>query len=525
MSRVKHTTFKPGRKSKSRRELAQTKYVLVYSVDGGPDRRKTLFRDREASEAEARKIIERVERQAAGIATTDEEGLRRPLLELLKDYERAMLHDGASDRYVRQKSNRIRRVLDGANAKFVGQLETVSVQSWLQSQGFSRKTVQHYTAGILEFVRWLRECLKLPERPLVSLRRPKVKEQDQRRRRRLSMSEVERLVRHLEPDDAAQTWLCVGTGARHGESRLSWRDLDLDRAQATFTKTKNGNRAVVDLPLWVVDILKGHQAAARLAGKYSPDAPVFPRSQNRLQWRLREAAARAGLGQVRRRYGTSSGGHRYLKGVDWIDPRGLVLDVHCLRGTFCAAVFAATSDIREIQRLCRHSDIRVTAKHYAAWQAEAGEASAVVRSFPDPRTKPATPRGHSIGHLPSDPRGHRLALLGSDAIHPNDGTDMNRAVSGTGCPSETQRVPEGNGGGGGNRTRSLSDVRRCEQTQTPKPSGKSPHRSLLGPGEPGRNDAGAPLTWKGDGAPAKAEEHPKGTPNDGQSNRPEGDTP
>ena len=74
---------------------------------------------------------------------------------------------------------------------------------------------------------------------------------------------------------------------------------------------------------------------------------------------------------------------------------------------------------------------------------ETAEASAVVRSFPDPRTKPAKPRGHSIGHLPSDPQGYGLALSGSDAITPNNGTDMNRATSGKGCPSETLRVPEG----------------------------------------------------------------------------------
>ena len=124
MEKVAWTLFKPGKRTKSRRELAETRYVLRYWVHGRT-KQETLHRDLEASEADRRRIIERVEQQAAGIATTDDEGLRRPLAVLLAEYERSIGVRGATARYVAMKVNRIRRVLDGVHARTLAQLETV----------------------------------------------------------------------------------------------------------------------------------------------------------------------------------------------------------------------------------------------------------------------------------------------------------------------------------------------------------------------------------------------------------------
>lgn len=87
------------------------------------------------------------------------------------------------------------------------------------------------------------------------------------RTRFLLPAEAERLLIASAPHLQPLLLLLLGTGARLSEAlELTWRDVDLVGARATFWRTKNGKRRVAVLPSRVI------AALASLGGR---DGPVF----------------------------------------------------------------------------------------------------------------------------------------------------------------------------------------------------------------------------------------------------------
>ncbi len=138
------------------------------------------------------------------------------------------------------------------------------------------------------------------ERPLIG--RPK---KAKRRLRWLRPDEAERLIAAAGKSIKPMIIFMMYTGARAAEAVwLDWRDVDLQRAQVTFPKTKNGDaRSVPLVPRVVATLanLKGRDGEVfrRPNGKpYTRPKKISDTSAGkRIRKAFRGAVARAGLGE------------------------------------------------------------------------------------------------------------------------------------------------------------------------------------------------------------------------------------
>lgn len=140
------------------------------------------------------------------------------------------------------------------------------------------------------------------ERPLIE--RPK---KGRGRVRWLRPEEAERLIAAASPFFRPLLIFMIYTGARAGEAVwLMWEDVDLQRAQVTFAKTKNGDaRSVPLLPRVVAELAniraRTDEVFRRPDGKPyerpDPDDDADTSAGKRIRKGFRGAVQRAGLGE------------------------------------------------------------------------------------------------------------------------------------------------------------------------------------------------------------------------------------
>jgi integrase len=242
-------------------------------------------------------------------------------------------------------------------------------------EGNSLTTRNHHCTTLKSFGKWLEKNRRLHDNPVEKLEIVPVKDSDRTHESRVfTVDELMKVCDVAKPHHRLIYLFTAYTGFRHKEDKfVTWADLDIDTEQPTCTlrNTKNGDTVVVNLPTWLAGELRLHRAEEKLklGGQLPTTRPVLhiPR---RMVHHLRKNAAKAGLGEVEVERKVSSGGHSYTGVVKWIDPANpkVRLDFHDLRGFYATLLFEQNVPNYEIQRLCRHSSIETTMKHYTAWR-------------------------------------------------------------------------------------------------------------------------------------------------------------
>jgi integrase len=144
--------------------------------------------------------------------------------------------------------------------------------------------------------------------------------------------------------------VAASTGLRWREvARLTWGNVDLvgQVVTAAAGQTKNGQQAELPLVGEVVDALR----EIRPDDAESTDR-VFSAEPRLKTWRA--DLRRAGLI-----------GSKDDKDAGYVDARGRRLDRKCLRMSFCTWLKRGGVDLRDAQRLMRHSDPRLTSNVYS----------------------------------------------------------------------------------------------------------------------------------------------------------------
>ena len=140
--------------------------------------------------------------------------------------------------------------------------------------------------------------------------------------------------------------LAANTGLRWREvARLVWGDIDLDAGLVVVPagQTKNGLQAELPLLAPMVDALR------EIRPRNAQDSDkVFSGEPTLKTWK--RDLRRAGI------IGEND--------EDYIDARGRRLDRKCLRMSFCTWLKEEGVDLRDAQRLMRHSDPKLTATVY-----------------------------------------------------------------------------------------------------------------------------------------------------------------
>jgi integrase len=233
--------------------------------------------------------------------------------------------------------------------------------------GSSVRTANLVTDRLRAMLTWAVRVGLVGSNPLTALPRLPENEATKRyRRRALSDAEIEALLQAARDDDLRTRrrisqlplWTALlETGARYGELvRVSWADVDFERALLTLRATNTKSRKERSIPLLgvLVSELRALQPQhGSVLGRplrpsdlvfRSPDGCAWPRHSvnvTRMLHRLLEAAE-----------------------IDRLDPQGKKIDVHAMRHSFASRLARAGVPITHAQKLLGHSTVEMTARVY-----------------------------------------------------------------------------------------------------------------------------------------------------------------
>jgi len=345
-------TAKDGRKTRKRTRF----YWIGFTqeVDGVDDRRPLTLpdgskvSDRETAEAELRRIVQLAQRRKAGLIDPDVESAGIPVRKVLADYlrhlrgKRRKNGKPLSRGYLWQTAHVGRWAVDRGMVK-VADLQADRIGTalaGLHHVGKSMRTVQSYRGtlyGLCDYaVRVQRIMSANPIDKLEAMARTVKRE-----RRALTPDEG---VRLLAVDGGRALWYetALSTGLRVSEiASLRWADLSVDsltpciRLRAEHAK----NAKTARLPLRR-ELAKKLQAARPKGAE--DDDKVFPTTPTRKTF----------VADCKR------------AGIPNPDARGRTVDRHSLRKTFTTWLLANGVEARTVQKLARHSDIRLTTGTY-----------------------------------------------------------------------------------------------------------------------------------------------------------------
>ncbi len=220
------TDPKTGQKVKAKSK----KWWGRYRDENGMERRVPLATDKTAAQAMLNELVKKVERRAAGIVDRFDEHRKRPIGEHLADFERHLKSKDISPEQVKLVVSRSRRIIDGCNAPFIGDISASRVQAFLadlREKGKSVQTSNHYLRAIKQFSRWLVKDRRASDDPLAHVAMLNVSTDRRHDRRPFSEAELTAVlqaanagpvVRRISgPDRAVLYAVAAYTGLRASE--------------------------------------------------------------------------------------------------------------------------------------------------------------------------------------------------------------------------------------------------------------------------------------------------------------------
>lgn len=193
----------------------------------------------------------------------------------------------------------------------------------------------------------------------------------------LSSGEVMELLGQLEGTPRLAVSLLYGAGLRVSELvRLRIKDVDLDRELLTIRSGKGDRDRTSMLPAAVREELVAHLAAVRalydgdradgVAGVHMPEALVRKLPSAATEWAWfwvfpsRELSVDPRAKVVRRHHVTTDWAQRHVRGAAKAAGIPKRVSAHTLRHSFATHLLENGYDIRMVQELLGHADVRTT---------------------------------------------------------------------------------------------------------------------------------------------------------------------
>ena len=269
------------------------------------------------------------------------EARQRPLNELLETFLGQLRASGRAEMTVKKY-----RTLGVLFARCGWrQLEHVTEKSfrhWREHSDLSAKSKNDCLKNTSNFFHWMRRVRMVTENPLQFIEPVKVTATEFRRA--LTTEQAQRLCRVAPPQRAAVYLTAMRTGLRRKELQgLTVGDFTFAAPDpfvlVPASITKNRQEAKLFLPDEVALVIR-----SILPDNPMPFEKVFAGMVPRLPRFKKDLE---------------------LAGIPFQDEQGRRLDLHALRLTFCMdAGDACGGDLRLLQAVMRHSDIRTTMRHY-----------------------------------------------------------------------------------------------------------------------------------------------------------------
>ena len=289
---------------------------------------------------------------------------RKPLSELLGEWEKAIEMKGSSTEHASLLCVRVRKVFNGCDFERVRDLDAEKAYQFIGGlmakwgggveKSASAHTKNFYLAGLKQFARWLVRRKVIQDNPFLDLEPWDVKKDRRLDRRELTAEELESLISTTEGggivrgklSPVARSWLyriAVFTGLRAKELHsLCPVNFDLTNAEVIVPGkyTKNGDPARQPLPPALLPLLSSWLKDIPLS---SPCRPGKWKANNHAGQMLKADLEAAGVPYVK---------------------DGLFADFHSLRHSYISKLIRSGANLKVAQALARHSTITLTADRY-----------------------------------------------------------------------------------------------------------------------------------------------------------------
>ena len=142
------------------------------------EKRVPLATDRIAAQAMLLELVQRVERQRAGLEDPAEEQMRRPMAQHIKEFKTYLQSRNVTQRHVTESLTHIRKMPAAGRWRGIGDIDSASVTKFLgdpRAKGRSAQTYNHYLESIKHFTRWLEREQRIIRNPIAHISRLNVK--------------------------------------------------------------------------------------------------------------------------------------------------------------------------------------------------------------------------------------------------------------------------------------------------------------------------------------------------------------
>ncbi len=347
------------------------RWTIVYLDEHGRRKARVGYTDK----AESLRLAHKLETEAgqiraglidpADLSRREEES--RPIAAHVEDYRLYLVASGDTGKHGGEVKTALSRLFAACGVATIRDLDPLTIHSALAAEPLSARSRNKHRGFVLAFVRWLYDHGRLQSLPRGFARIERSSEDVDRRvvRRALSPPELDRLIRSTHsgppivaargprcgphqpvwitgPDRALVYRLAVGTGLRANEIRTLTREcFSLEGLEPTILvraeRAKNGRQAVQPISPALAGDLSAH-----LTGKAAGD-PVFRLPAKTAQMIGRDLAT---------------------AGIAVQDDQGRIVDFHALRVTYITSLVRSGANPRVVQRLARHSDVKLTLQVY-----------------------------------------------------------------------------------------------------------------------------------------------------------------
>jgi len=353
MRRAKGSIYRPSGKLKNGKRTKTPFYWVRYRDAHGKRQCHALklpngdrITDQEVAESEFRKILKRVEREAAGLVDHEIENALIPMRVVIARYIRYLRKARRSQQHIATTLSYLKAVLGWGGIERLVDFNEQRIDLAIgQADNGTRsaRTVNMYRGCCHSLATWAisKKVRLLKANPVSEIVRLDEKLDARRVRRSLTVEEAYRLLAVCGPRRlfySIQLW----TGLRVSETRaLEWRDLQLDgnrpsiQLRAATTKAKRAD----EVPLY-----------PDLAGMLTKTKPLFSKPTDRIFASV--PILRTFKLDLRRAR------------IPFEDVQGRTVDRHAMRTTFVSWLGLYGVDPRAQIMLARHSPQGITMRHY-----------------------------------------------------------------------------------------------------------------------------------------------------------------
>jgi integrase/recombinase XerD len=371
----------------------------------GKLKRVPLAIDKTAAQAMLNQIVQRVEREKAGLVDPTEDQRKRPLADHIKEFESYLANRGVTPKQTKETITQLKRMVTDRRWRMICDVSAGGALEFLgqlRRDGLSAQTYNHYLKAAKQFTPWLVRDRRTPLDSLAHLSRLNVRTDRRHDRRALSTAEFEHLltaartgksVEGIAGSDRAMLYvLAAWTGFRKGElGSLTLRSLRLDddpptaTVDACYSKHRREDRQVLH-----PELVRQLRAWLETKKNVHPNLPLFPISDRvpggvlRKTHKMMETGIKTARDAWLKEAKTAGERKRRLDSdfLCYCNHDGLFADFHSLRHLFITSLERAGVSPKMAQTLARHSDIRLTLGVYT--HIELPDCSAAIESLPAP---------------------------------------------------------------------------------------------------------------------------------------------